>query len=690
MKKILVLFIFGASSVVGQQIKVSQKIKFADVTVNLDQNAQKIIQNEVNTILLPSKFLDAKLERMQLYLPLIETILTEEEVHEDFKYTPVTESSLLPESVSSSNAVGFWQIKGMTGQELGLRIDDQVDERQNIFSSTRAAALYLKRNNVLYKNWVSSLLSYYLGATGVSKLIPSDWQFNDEISIDNKADRYLFKNLAQKIAFEDRINRLREPKFNLVEYKEGRGKTLAIIAKELNISEDDLRSYNTWLKVNQIPTDKDYSVAVVVPIEQFDELVTSMRKSEKKTDILSTDIGFPLLKKITVSTVSPEAPIFYEINEKKGIMANIGDTYETLATRAGIDPKAFLKLNDMQPNDMINGDEVYYLERKDKRAKIPFHTVKEDQSLRQIANIYGVQLESLLRNNRMENVQRVQAGRVLWLRKKRPRNKQIEYITEYQKPIIEPESNTKPILKPTEKPPIVSSKKDKKTDDGWIEVPVDESSKVSTTKPFPSGSAVNSGEPTNSSKPKPYTPAPNKQSSPSNWEQNPSETSSTPTNSGTVYTPNSSPSSTGTVYTPSNPPTTSGTTITSGSSNVYIDQSASIHAVDVGNTVYSISRKYNVSVKDLYAWNNLNPDSKLYIGQQIIVQNPNGSQPKYESSKPSKTKTTEVMYSNHTVESGENLFRIGLKYGVTVDQIKQWNNLTDNGVKVGQRLKIRK
>ena len=557
MKKILFLFIFGAGSVIGQQIKVSQKIKFADVTVNLDLNAQKIVQNEVNTILLPSKFLDAKLERMQLYLPLIETILNEEEVHEDFKYTPVTESSLMPESVSSSNAVGFWQIKGMTGQELGLRIDDQVDERQNIFSSTRAAALYLKRNNVLYKNWVSSLLSYYLGATGVSKLIPSDWQFNDEITVDNKVDRYLFKNLAQKIAFEDRINRLREPRFNLVEYKEGRGKTLAVIAKELNISEEDLKSYNTWLKVNQIPTDKDYSVAVVVPIEQFDELVTSMRKSEKKDELFKSDIGFPLLKKITVSSVNPDAPIFYEINEKKGVLANIGDTYETLATRAGIDPKEFLRLNDMQPNDMINGDEVYYLEKKDKRAKIPFHTVKEDQSLRQIANMYGVQLESLLKNNRMENVQRVQAGRVLWLRKRRPRNKQIEYIIEYQKPFSEPEVTAKPVVKSTERPPIMSSKKDKKTDEGWIEVPVEDNTTVpnTTTKPFPSGSTVNSVDPTNSTKTKPYTPAPTKPNTSSSWEQNPNETSNTPinppTNSGAVYTPNYSNGGTNT-HTPTN------------------------------------------------------------------------------------------------------------------------------------------
>jgi membrane-bound lytic murein transglycosylase D len=687
MKRLFSVLFIISFQISGQVVKVPQKVQFTDVTINLDATAQKIVQNEVNTLLLPSKFLDSKLERMQMFLPIIETILTEEEVPADFKYTPVTESSLLPDAISSSNAVGFWQIKGITGQELGLRIDNEVDERQNIFSSTRAASNYLKRNNILYKNWVSTLLSYYMGATGVSKLIPQDWQFSDEISIDGKADRYLYKNIAQKLAFDDRINRLRENRFSIFEYKNGRGKTLEMIAKELNVSLEDLKLYNIWLKVNQIPNDKDYSVTVVVPTEQFSELVTNTRKVEKETDFVKTDVGFPLLKKITVSSIDPDAAIFYEINEKRGVMANIGDTYETIATRAKVDPKEFLQFNDMQPNDMINGDEVYYLEKKEKKAKIPFHTVKSDQSLRQISNIYGVQLASLLKYNRMENVQRVQPGRVLWLRKRRPRNKQVEYVTDYQTPEISDKVEPKvPVKSPIEdkKPPISPKKDTKKDDEGWIEVPVDN---TSTSKPFPTSEPVVSkpNSDVNTTKNKPYTPA--SSTKPVEWEAE-----STNSGSGSTTTnPTKSTTNSSTTTTYPSTTTTYPSTTTTYPSTTTSSSNANYHSVDVGNTVYSIARQYGVSVKELYAWNGLNADSRLYIGQQILVSNPNGS----ISANPKPIKTTsnsnyEEKITYHTVTSGENLFRIGLKYNVSVEQLKQWNGLSDNSVKVGQKIKIKK
>jgi membrane-bound lytic murein transglycosylase D len=45
---------------------------------------------------------------------------------------------------------------------------------------------------------------------------------------------------------------------------------------------------------------------------------------------------------------------------------------------------------------------------------------------------------------------------------------------------------------------------------------------------------------------------------------------------------------------------------------------------------------------------------------------------------------------SHIVVAGENLFRISQKYNVTVEEIKKWNNLPDNNIKVGQKLIINK
>src|SRR5690606_25388911 len=112
-----------------------------------DGKARAIIQTEISRLMANQKYWEEKLERAQLYFPIIETVLIDEEVPIDFKYLVAQESSFRPEAVSTSNAVGFWQMKKETAQGLGFRVDNMIDERKNITSSTQAAARYLKQNN---------------------------------------------------------------------------------------------------------------------------------------------------------------------------------------------------------------------------------------------------------------------------------------------------------------------------------------------------------------------------------------------------------------------------------------------------------------------------------------------------------------------------------------------------------------
>ena len=86
-----------------------------------------------------NSFLDAKLERMQWYFPIIERILEQENMPDDIKFISVMESSLIPDALSTSGAVGYWQFKDITATELGLRINRNVDQRKNIISASHAA-----------------------------------------------------------------------------------------------------------------------------------------------------------------------------------------------------------------------------------------------------------------------------------------------------------------------------------------------------------------------------------------------------------------------------------------------------------------------------------------------------------------------------------------------------------------------
>ena len=114
------------------------------------------------------------------------------------------------------------------------------------------------------------------------------------------------------------------------------------------------------------------------------------------------------------------------------------------------------------------------------------------------------------------------------------------------------------------------------------------------------------------------------------------------------------------------------------------------HKVEPGQTYYSISRLYNVSVNDLLAWNRLTRNDKLAVGQSLAIKGDGAvskSQPAASGSSTVDEKVSEeIVY--HTVQKGETMFRISKQYGVTVEQIQSWNQLSGGGVNVGQQLKI--
>ncbi|UOQ72210.1 transglycosylase SLT domain-containing protein [Hymenobacter cellulosilyticus] len=93
----------------------------------------------------------------------------------DFRYLVLQESGLQGEAQSIHDAVGYWQFKRESATELGVLVNDVVDERKHIVVSSRAAAKYFLRNNNTFHNWLNTLLSYNLGLTGAKPYaLPTD------------------------------------------------------------------------------------------------------------------------------------------------------------------------------------------------------------------------------------------------------------------------------------------------------------------------------------------------------------------------------------------------------------------------------------------------------------------------------------------------------------------------------------
>jgi len=111
-----------------------------------------------------------------------------------------------------------------------------------------------------------------------------------------------------------------------------------------------------------------------------------------------------------------------------------------------------------------------------------------------------------------------------------------------------------------------------------------------------------------------------------------------------------------------------------------------IHIVEAGQTLYSISRMYDVSVDDIRRWNNLR-GSQINVGQRLIVSSAQTGQPR--ATPPVEVQSRDAREIRHQVRSGETLFSISRRYGVTVSDIREWNRLRSNLIEVGQVLIIR-
>jgi LysM repeat protein len=112
-----------------------------------------------------------------------------------------------------------------------------------------------------------------------------------------------------------------------------------------------------------------------------------------------------------------------------------------------------------------------------------------------------------------------------------------------------------------------------------------------------------------------------------------------------------------------------------------------IHKVAAKETLFSISKLYGVSMDDLKQWNNLG-DNSLSIGQELIVKKKNTNASSNTANYQPANKT-ESKDGTHVVAQKETMYSIARQYGITVDQLKQWNNIEGNDLKIGQALIVK-
>lgn len=420
MRLITLLLIFLGFQVYGQSPRVPSKMDFAGIQLKITEGARKELQDKVDKLTQSPKHFNKKAEIAASYFPIVEQVFEEEGLPDDFKYLAIHESGFVSDAVSSSNAVGYWQFKKETAEEMGLRVDSRVDERLNIVSSTRAAANYLQQNNLFFNNWVHALQAYQMGAGGTQRSLNKIESGVKHMTITKNTYWYVMTYLAHKIAFEEAVELARNSAPRMYLYTDGGGKSLKDISKQTGVSIDTLERYNKWLKAKTIPEDKPY--AVVIPYFERQPLSPFDGKKHDKAVAMAEEVeqikiphSLPAIKQLT-------------INGLPAIMSNTEISIDDLAGKMGLSPTEFSTYNDILPHYNVLPNQVYYLKRKMRKSKIYYHTVKPNETLWSISQEYGVRLRRIKKMNRLgKEENEIKVGRVLWLRKIRPKNTPIEY-----------------------------------------------------------------------------------------------------------------------------------------------------------------------------------------------------------------------------------------------------------------------
>ena len=146
----------------------------------------------------------SKLHRQaEKWFPIIEPILQQYGIPNDFKYMPLVESGLQG-GTSPKGASGYWQFMPQTARGFGLKVNDELDERQNIRKSTVAAAKYLRALYREFGSWTLAAAAYNVGEGRLKRQMLKQSQDNYfKMKLNRETASYVYKLISMKEIIEN-------------------------------------------------------------------------------------------------------------------------------------------------------------------------------------------------------------------------------------------------------------------------------------------------------------------------------------------------------------------------------------------------------------------------------------------------------------------------------------------------------
>ncbi len=210
------------------------------------------------------------------YFPMFEEALERYNLPHELKYLPIIESALNPKAYSRAGASGLWQFMVGTGKMYGLEVNSYIDERNDPFKSTDAAARYLRDLYNIYGDWHLVIAAYNCGPGTVNRAVRRSggkqnyWEIYYSLPKETRGYIPVFIAAVYVMNFNKEHQLLPiEPRFQTVT------DTVQVrtyvnfeqIAANLNVSVDELKQLNPQYRRNIIPARPEKPYVLKLPME---------------------------------------------------------------------------------------------------------------------------------------------------------------------------------------------------------------------------------------------------------------------------------------------------------------------------------------------------------------------------------------------------------------------------------------
>lgn len=463
MKRLAFLFLIALFAARDLSAQVPERMMFCGMDLTIDDEAKAYIQAVIDKLKYNSARFQILVDRANTYMPFVEEAFTLTGLPDDLRWIVLQESALQGDAVSTSNAVGFWQFKEPTALEVGLMVNDAVDERRHIFRSSMAAAHYFHYLNKQFDNWVYAVIAYNRGPTGALPYLKPEYFGKDAMPIDMTTHWYALKAIAHKLAFQDLVVNTGTPRLWL-EPRSSMGITsVDELSVRAGVDKERLREFNLWMIRDELPAGRSFTYYVPhenepLTLSLSDPLMAqnpqpqdSIRISPPPQVVVEPVAMNPDTGSVPLAPESDPRFVFRKIEEDPGygsdfIKLRPGVSLIEEAVKAGVRAFRLMEWNGIEPGEIVRPGTVIHLVPKEKAL---YHIVKKGETPEMIAIDYGMSVSKLAKLNRFHELGFViYQDQRLNLKKKKPAGENIVILLREERkkslPPVQPQSQVNP------------------------------------------------------------------------------------------------------------------------------------------------------------------------------------------------------------------------------------------------------